>query len=145
MTLIEVQAPGMQTTVQDLGRPGFGHLGVSACGAADPLALRIGNRLLGNPDHAAALEMTLQGGRFLFRGAAWLALAGADFGATLMAVPSPCGPPFQPRPDNRSRSAAPNWERAATSASAAASTCPRSSAAVRPISPAASADSTAGR
>ncbi|MGO9239394.1 MAG: biotin-dependent carboxyltransferase family protein [Bryobacteraceae bacterium] len=89
MSVLEVQDPGMQTTVQDLGRPGFGHLGVSACGAADPLALRIGNRLLGNPDHAAALEMTLRGGRFLFRGAAWFALTGAEFGATLdgLAVP----------------------------------------------------------
>ena len=65
MTLIEVQAPGMQTTVQDLGRWGFGQLGVSACGAADAMALRIGNRVIGNPDRAAALEMTLLGGRFL--------------------------------------------------------------------------------
>ena len=94
MTGIEVQAPGMQTTVQDLGRPGFGHLGVSACGAADPLALRIGNLLLGNPDHAAALEMTLQGGRFLFHGAAWFALAGADFGATLDELPVPLWTPL---------------------------------------------------
>jgi antagonist of KipI len=93
MTRIEVQAPGMQTTVQDLGRPGFGHLGVSTCGAADPLALRIGNRLVGNPDDTAALEMTLQGGRFVFRGAAWLALTGADFGATLDGVPLPLWTP----------------------------------------------------
>lgn len=95
MTLIEVQAPGMQTTVQDLGRWGFGQLGVSACGAADALALCIGNRLIGNPERAAALEMTLLGGRFLFRGAAWLALAGADFVATLDDVPIPLWTPFQ--------------------------------------------------
>jgi len=95
MTLIEVQSPGMQTTVQDLGRIGFGHVGVSACGAADRMALRIGNRLLGNPDRAAALEMTLTGGRFLIRGSAWLALAGADFAATLDDVPVPLRTPFQ--------------------------------------------------
>jgi antagonist of KipI len=95
MTLIEVEAAGMQTTVQDGGRPGFGHVGVSACGAADAMALRIGNRLIGNPDRAAALEMTLTGGRFLFRGAAWLVLAGADFGATLDDVPVPLWSPIQ--------------------------------------------------
>jgi antagonist of KipI len=95
MTLIEVQAPGMQTTVQDLGRWGFGQLGVSACGAADAMALRLGNRVIGNPDRAAALEMTLLGGRFLFRGDAWLAMAGADFAATLDDLPVPLWTPFQ--------------------------------------------------
>jgi len=83
MIEIEVLAPGMQTTVQDLGRRGSGHLGVSSCGAADPLALRIGNRQLGNPDRAAALELTLNGGRFLLRDAAWFVLTGSDLGATL--------------------------------------------------------------
>ena len=89
MTELEVVSPGMQTTVQDLGRPGFGHLGVSACGAFDPLALRIGNRLLGNPERAAAFEMTLTGGRFVFRGTAWFVLAGAEFAATLDGRPIP--------------------------------------------------------
>lgn len=83
VTTIEVFAPGMQTTVQDLGRPGFGHLGVSACGAADRLALRLGNLILGNPADAPGLEMTLQGGRFRFDGAACFVLAGVDFGCSL--------------------------------------------------------------
>ncbi|MGB2645381.1 MAG: biotin-dependent carboxyltransferase family protein [Candidatus Acidiferrum sp.] len=83
MSLVEVRAPGMLTTVQDLGREGFGPMGVSASGAADPVALRIGNRLVGNPENAAALEMTLLGGTFVFTEAAVIALAGADFGATL--------------------------------------------------------------
>ncbi len=87
VTTVEVLAPGLQTTVQDLGRPGYGHLGVSACGAADPLALRIGNILAGNPEGAAALEMTLLGGRFLFHGAACCVLAGADFACSLDGVP----------------------------------------------------------
>jgi len=47
MSLIEVRAPGLLTTVQDLGREGFGPMGVSPSGAADPLALRIANRLVG--------------------------------------------------------------------------------------------------
>jgi len=87
VTTVEVLTPGMQTTIQDLGRPGYGHLGVSACGAADRLALRLGNLLAGNPEGAPALEMTLLGGRFQFHGAAWCVLAGADFGCTLDGVP----------------------------------------------------------
>ncbi|HEX8817606.1 MAG TPA: biotin-dependent carboxyltransferase family protein [Terriglobales bacterium] len=83
MTEIHVQSPGLFTTVQDLGREGFGPIGVSPSGAADPTSLRIGNRLVGNPDGAAALEMTLLGGTFLFPQGAIIALAGSDFGATL--------------------------------------------------------------
>ncbi len=83
MRVIEVQAPGLLTTVQDLGREGFGPLGVSPSGAADPVALRIGNRLVGNTEGAAGLEMTLLGGKFLFPDGAVLSLTGSDFGATL--------------------------------------------------------------
>lgn len=83
MRVIEVLAPGLLTTVQDLGREGFGPMGVSPSGAADPIALRIGNRLVGNAESAAALEMTLLGGTFLFREGALAALTGSDFGAAL--------------------------------------------------------------
>jgi antagonist of KipI len=83
MKLIEVRSPGMLTTVQDLGREGFGAMGVSASGAADTVALRIGNRLVGNPESAAALEMTLLGGSFTFPDGAVVALTGSDFSATL--------------------------------------------------------------
>jgi antagonist of KipI len=83
MSLIEVRAPGLLTTVQDLGREGFGPIGVSASGAADPLALRIGNRLAGNAEGAAGLEMALIGGTFVFPERTVVALAGSDFGATL--------------------------------------------------------------
>jgi biotin-dependent carboxylase-like uncharacterized protein len=83
MSTIQVQTPGLLTTVQDLGREGFGPLGVSPSGAADPISLRFGNRLVGNAENAAGLEMTLLGGTFLFPDGAVLALAGSDFGATL--------------------------------------------------------------
>ena len=83
MRVMEVLAPGLLTTVQDLGRPGFGPMGVSPAGAADTVALRIGNRLVGNAENAAALEMTLLGGTFLFPEGAWVALTGSDFGAAL--------------------------------------------------------------
>ncbi len=79
MSLIEVIAPGLLTTVQDLGREGFGPMGVSPSGAADSLALRVGNRLVGNAETAAGLEMTLQGGTFSFPERAEIALTGADF------------------------------------------------------------------
>jgi antagonist of KipI len=87
MSVLQVESPGLVTTVQDLGREGFGPLGVSASGAADPISLRIGNRLVGNPEGAAALEMTLLGGTFLFPQAATIALTGSDFGATLDGAP----------------------------------------------------------
>ena len=69
--------------MQDLGRFGWAHYGVSASGAADPLALRAGNLLVGNAENAAGLEMTLSGGTFEFAGAAVIALTGSDFGAGL--------------------------------------------------------------
>lgn len=87
MKAIHVDAPGLFTTVQDLGREGFGPMGVSPSGSADPISLRLGNRLVGNPEGAAALEMTLLGGVFVFSDGAILALSGSDFGATLDHVP----------------------------------------------------------
>jgi antagonist of KipI len=83
MSLIEVRAPGLLTTVQDLGRPGYGPTGVSPSGAADAVALRIGNRLAGNAEGAAGLEMTLLGGTFFFQEVAVVALTGSDFAPTL--------------------------------------------------------------
>jgi antagonist of KipI len=81
--MIQVQSPGMFTTVQDLGRFGYGALGVSPSGAADPIALRLGNLIVGNPQNAAALEMTILGGTFVFPDGGVVALAGSDFGPTL--------------------------------------------------------------
>jgi len=83
MGVIQVQEPGLFTTVQDLGREGFGPLGVSPSGAADTISLRLGNRLVGNAEGAAALEMTLLGGTFQFPDGAIVSLTGSDFGATV--------------------------------------------------------------
>ena len=80
---LHILAPGMLTTVQDLGRFGWAHHGVSASGAADPLALRAGNLLVGNAENAAALEMTLVGAEIAFEEPAVIALTGSDFGAGL--------------------------------------------------------------
>ena len=77
--MIRVISPGLFTTVQDLGRHGYAHLGVSPAGAADTVSLRIGNRLVGNHDNAPALEMTLIGGRYEFDCDATIAVTGAAF------------------------------------------------------------------
>jgi antagonist of KipI len=89
MSAMVVEAPGLFTTVQDLGREGFGPLGVSASGAADAISLRIGNRLVGNPEGAAALEMTLVGGAFRFERPAIIAVTGSDFAPWLDGIPLP--------------------------------------------------------
>ena len=87
MSVIQVQSPGLLTTVQDLGREGFGPFGVSPSGAADPISLRLGNRLVGNAEGAAALEMTLLGGTFVFPQGAIIVLTGSDFAAMLDGSP----------------------------------------------------------
>jgi biotin-dependent carboxylase-like uncharacterized protein len=61
MKRLRIIQAGLSTTVQDLGRPGHAAIGVSLSGAADRVALQLGNRLLGNPDDAAGLEATLIG------------------------------------------------------------------------------------
>lgn len=98
MNSIRVIEPGVFTTVQDLGREGFGPLGVSASGAADPISLRLGNRLVGNVEGAAALEMTIVGGAFEFLESGVVALTGADLGATLDNAPAPLWTAFEVRP-----------------------------------------------
>ena len=87
--MIEVLAPGSFTTLQDLGRSGYAQLGVSGAGAADALNLRIANRLAGNPDSVAALEMTASGVSLRFTQATRVALAGGTLDAHLDAQPVP--------------------------------------------------------
>ena len=52
---LEVLATGPLATIQDLGRPGHAAWGVGASGAADRASLRLGNRLVGNPEDAGAV------------------------------------------------------------------------------------------
>jgi biotin-dependent carboxylase-like uncharacterized protein len=61
MAKIHIRQPGMLTTIQDLGRWGFGKFGMPVAGAMDAYAVRVGNLLLGNDENAPALEMTLLG------------------------------------------------------------------------------------
>lgn len=75
--MIRVLDPGIFTTVQDCGRPGYAHLGVTVSGAVDPASHRLGNRLLGNDEDAASLELTLGGARLQFVDDAVICVTGA--------------------------------------------------------------------
>ena len=75
---IHVAKPGFFTTVQDLGRYGYAHLGISPAGAADPLSFRIANLLVGNEENAPAMEMTLLGATLQFDESTIVAITGAS-------------------------------------------------------------------
>jgi biotin-dependent carboxylase-like uncharacterized protein len=75
--VLEVLHPGLLTLVEDLGRPGHAHLGVGASGAADRPSLRLANRLVGNRESAAALEITLGEAAFRLHIDTTVALTGA--------------------------------------------------------------------
>jgi antagonist of KipI len=77
MTIL-VKDPGFATTVQDLGRYGYSHLGISPCGAADSLSFRISNLFVGNDENSPALEMTLTGATLQFEEPALIAVAGGE-------------------------------------------------------------------
>ena len=81
---IEVLEGGTQTTVQDYpGRIGYWDVGVPPSGPMDNLSFRLANRLVGNPDTAAALELTVNGPTLRFNTAAIVSLTGAHMPATL--------------------------------------------------------------
>ena len=86
---LEILRAGLQTSVQDLGRFGAAHLGISASGASDNLAMRIGNLMVGNPENTTAIEMTLTGDTVLFHSDAFIALAGSKFKIDLDEKPFP--------------------------------------------------------
>ncbi len=75
---VEVLKPGLFTTIQDLGRPGYQRFGVSPGGAMDRFALRVANWLVGNEGNAAALEITLIGPELKFEADAIVAVGGAS-------------------------------------------------------------------
>jgi antagonist of KipI len=76
---MNVVRAGQLTTVQDLGRWGHRASGVPLSGPMDPFAFRVANLLAGNPEDAAALEITLSGPELEFSATARIALCGADF------------------------------------------------------------------
>lgn len=93
ISLFRVRKPGLYTTVQDAGRPGFQRYGVSPGGAMDPVSYRLANRLVGNRSGEPALEMTLAGPELEVLGEAVIACCGADMAATVNGKPLPAGRP----------------------------------------------------
>ena len=81
--LVEVLLPGVQSSLQDLGRRGYQSLGIAEAGAMDTYSLVLANRLLNNSDGAACLEITLMGPKLRFLRDVLFALAGADLSANL--------------------------------------------------------------
>jgi antagonist of KipI len=87
MEFIEVIKPGLLSTVQDLGRKPYQVFGVSACGAMDPLSLRLANILVGNEEGAAALEITLIGPKIKFSSDGLIAVTGGDLAPCINSQP----------------------------------------------------------
>ncbi|MGA1801597.1 biotin-dependent carboxyltransferase family protein [Rhizobium sp. HT1-10] len=76
--VVKVISPGLATSVQDLGRPGYYHLGIPEGGGMDRFATRIANLLVGNDPGAAVLEVTFMGPELEFTEAAVVAVTGGE-------------------------------------------------------------------
>jgi antagonist of KipI len=97
--IIQVIRPGVLTSIQDMGRAGYQSLGIAEAGAMDTLSLVAANRLVDNPDCAAALEMTVVGPRLRFLDSAIFSLTGADLSARLDEGPLSPGKRYTAAPD----------------------------------------------
>ena len=81
--MITVIKPGLLTSVQDLGRPGYQQYGIVVGGALDGFSTRVANLILGNADSAAVLEMAQTGPELRFEQETLVAWCGADFDARI--------------------------------------------------------------
>jgi len=93
--VIEILTPGILTTVQDRGRLGFQSLGIAESGAMDTFSFVAANRLVGNPDNSACLEITLAGPKIRFLRPTWGSLTGAHLSAHLNQYPLNPGTTFK--------------------------------------------------
>ncbi|MGF1647087.1 MAG: biotin-dependent carboxyltransferase family protein [Kineosporiaceae bacterium] len=98
---LHVEACLTELLVQDLGRPGHAHLAVGRSGAADRGALRLANRLVGNPEHLAGLELLLGLAGFRASGHLTVAVAGAVAPVSVDGRPAGRGAPLNLRPGAR--------------------------------------------
>ncbi len=83
MTVLHIKQAGPMLTVQDLGRTGLMHLGVSGAGAMDRISMLIGNRLVGNSQSDAALEFAHVGGTFMAEKPVRFAVTGGSVDITV--------------------------------------------------------------
>ncbi len=86
---LKIIQPGLSTSIQDLGRPGYFHLGIPMGGAMDRFALRCANMLVGNPEGAAGLEVVFMGPQIEFTRDALVAVTGADLPVKVDGEPRP--------------------------------------------------------
>jgi len=86
---LEILKPGLSTTVQDLGRPGYYHLGIPLSGGMDRYALAAANLLVGNDDGDAVLEAVFLGPEIRFTADATIAVAGAELPPKIDGVDQP--------------------------------------------------------
>lgn len=89
--MLEVIKPGSLTTLQDYGRVGYHHVGVSTGGAMDKVSFELASLLVGNSLQTAALEITLAGTELRFHEQTVIALAGAELVAELDGYPISTG------------------------------------------------------
>jgi biotin-dependent carboxylase-like uncharacterized protein len=92
---ISVVKPGLSTTVQDLGRPGYYHIGIPLSGGMDRLALRAANLLVGNKESAAVFEAVFMGPELAFTQDATVAVTGAELPPKVNGDPRPTWTSFK--------------------------------------------------
>ncbi|MGE3276084.1 MAG: biotin-dependent carboxyltransferase family protein [Vicinamibacterales bacterium] len=100
---VRVVRPGLQTTVQDIGRWGHQALGVPVAGPMDAFSHRLANMLVGNDHRAATLEVTLIGPELVFDAEALVVVTGADFDVTADGQWMEVGTAFTVRPGTHVR------------------------------------------
>ena len=99
--MIIIDASGPLSLIEDLGRPGYAHLGVPTCGAADRESLRTANRLVGNPERAAGIEIMLGGFAARTDSPVWCAVAGPATTVMINNRAEPSHRPIHLGPDDR--------------------------------------------
>lgn len=98
MDMLKVLEPGAYTTVQDKGRYGYQEFGVPVSGAMDQFAYQVANMLVGNPEDAAALEITILGPRLEVLGEGDIAVTGAEIPVLLNNEPLEAWTSFRVNP-----------------------------------------------
>ncbi len=98
---VKILNPGLSTTVQDLGRPGYYHLGIPISGGMDRFALRAANMLVGNDEGAAVLEAVFLGPEIEFTQAATVAVTGGELPPKVNGVEQPTWEAFPVKPGDK--------------------------------------------
>lgn len=94
MTFVHILKPGLQTTIQDLGRWGWQSQGVPVAGPMDPCSHRVANAMVGNNRDHAAFEIALIGPELQFEDERLVAVSGAEFALALDGVALPLNAAF---------------------------------------------------